>query len=97
MRKIYWNKLAKSDYYQNIDYLLREWTEKDAQEFIDEVDETEFILKQGKVEFQDTNVKDIKRCVICKQITLFYKVMDKHNIEFLRFWNSYKDDRYLKL
>ena len=91
MRKVHWNKLARSDYYQNIDYLLREWTEKDAQEFIDEVDETEFILKQGKVDFQDTNIGEVKRCVICKQITLFYRVIDKHNIELLRFWNNYED------
>ena len=71
MRKVHWNKFARADYYQNIDYLLREWSEKDAQEFIDEVDDIESILKQGKVEFQNTNVRDIKRCVICKQISLF--------------------------
>lgn len=97
MRKVHWNKVAKSDYYRNIDFLLHEWTEKDAQEFIDEVDETEFILKQGKVDFQDTNIKGIKCYVICKQITLFYKVIDKHNIEFLRFWNNYQDNKKLKL
>ena len=97
MRKVHWNKLARSDYYQNIDYLLREWSEKDAQEFIDEVDDIEFILKQGKVEFQDTNVRDIKRCVICKQISLFYKVIDEYNIELLRFWNNYQDTERLKL
>ena len=67
MRKVHWNKLAQSDYYQNIDYLLREWSEKDAQEFIDEVDEIEYILKTGKVDFQDTNRSDIKPYVICKQ------------------------------
>jgi len=97
MRKVHWNKLARSDYYQNIDYLLREWSEKDAQEFIDEVDEIEFILNAGKVDFQDTNSKDIKRYVICKQISLFYKVIDKYNIEFLRFWNNHKDNKRLKL
>ena len=37
MRTVQWNKLAVRDYYDNIDYLLREWSEKEAQEFIDEV------------------------------------------------------------
>ena len=97
MRKVHWNKLARSDYYQNIDYLIREWSEKDAQEFIDEVDDIDFILKQGKVEFQDTNVRAIKRCIICKQISLFYKVIDEYNIELLRFWNNYQDTESLKL
>ncbi|MFH0756281.1 MAG: type II toxin-antitoxin system RelE/ParE family toxin [Bacteroidota bacterium] len=97
MREVHWNKLARSDYYQNIDFLLRKWSEKEAQEFIDEVDDIEFILKQGKVEFQGTEVEDVKRCVIRRQISLFYKVIDKHNVELLRFWNNYQDPESLKL
>lgn len=97
MRKVRWNKLARSDFYQNIDYLLGKYSKKEAQEFIDEVDDIEFILKQGKVEFQGTDVKDLKRCVICKQISLFYKVVDKHNVELLRFWNNYQDPKSLQL
>ena len=97
MREVHWNKLARSDYFQNIDYLLREWSEKDAQEFIDEVDDIEFILKQGKVDFQDTNKRKIKRCIICKQISLFYRVIDEYHIEILRFWNNYQDNKRLQL
>lgn len=89
--------MARLDYYDNIEFLLLEWSEKDAQDFIDEVDKTEFILKQGNVDFQNTDMSAIKRCVICKQITLFYKVLDKNNIEFLRFWNNYQNDDKLKL
>ncbi len=37
MRTVHWNKIARLDYYDNIDYLLRDWSEKEAQEFIDEV------------------------------------------------------------
>ncbi len=97
MREVHWNKLARTDYYQNIDSLLGKWSEIEAQEFIDEDDEIEFILKQGKVEFQGTDVKDFKRCAICKQISLFNKVIDKHNVELLRFWNNYQDPESLKL
>jgi plasmid stabilization system protein ParE len=96
MRTVRWNKIARLDYYENIDYLLRDWSEKEAQEFIDEVNETEFILKQGNVEFQNTDMPGIKRCVICKQITLFYRT-DKKNIEFLRFWNNYQHDNKLNI
>ena len=93
MRKVLWNNKAKLDYFENIDFLLREWSIKEAQQFIDEVYETEFILKQGIIEFQDTNILNVKRCVICKQITLFYRIIDKKNIELLRFWNNYQDDK----
>ena len=92
MRAVHWNKMARLDYYNNIDYLLRDWSEKEAQEFIDAVDETEFILKQGNVEFQNTDMPEIKRCIICKQIALFYRVIDKKNVELLRFWNNYQND-----
>jgi hypothetical protein len=73
MRIVHWNKLAKLDYYDNIDYLLRDWSEKDAQEFINKVDDIEFILKQGNIDFQNTEIPNVKRCVISKQISLFYK------------------------
>ncbi len=97
MRKVHWNKLARFDYYQNIDYLLGKWSVKEAQEFIDEVDDIEYILKQGKVEFQSTDVEGVKHCVICKQISLFYKVIDKNNVELLRFWNNYQNAENLQL
>ena len=77
--------------------MLREWSEKEAQEFIDEVQEIENILRKGVVEFQDTDRQDVKRCVICKQVTLFYRVIDSNTIELLRFWNNHKDIRALHL
>ncbi len=97
MRNIKWNKLAVLDYNSNIDYLLKKWTVVEAQAFIDEVDEIIFVLEQGKVEHQNTDCIGVKRCVLCKQITLFYKVDNKNNVELLRFWNNYQDDKKLKL
>jgi plasmid stabilization system protein ParE len=95
MRRIKWNKLAREDYYGNIDYLIRQWSEKEAQNFIDEVYEILFILKHGKVDYQETNYPGIRRCVIRPQITLFYKIIDKQHIELLRFWNNNQDDKRL--
>lgn len=88
MRTVRWNKLARRDYYENISYLLQNWSDKDAQNFIDKVFEIEAILAKGNVEFQNTDRMDIKRCVINKQISLFYRVINSKNIELLRFWNN---------
>lgn len=55
----------------------------------------EYILSQGNVDFQKTDFVGVKRLVLRKQITLFYKISDEHQIEFLRFWNNYKDDKKL--
>lgn len=95
MRRIKWNKLAREDYYGSIDYLLRKWSEKEAQNFIDEVDEILFILKQGKVDYQETDYPGVRRCVIRPQITLFYKIIDAQHIELLRFWHNKQDDKIL--
>jgi plasmid stabilization system protein ParE len=35
---IIWSDDALKDYHQNIDFLRTEWSEKSAQEFIDDVD-----------------------------------------------------------
>jgi plasmid stabilization system protein ParE len=96
MKEIIWNDLAVSDYHQNIDYLLKEWTEKEAIKFIDEVDSVIFMLKQGNVEFKESGYKSIRECVVRKQITLYYKHIDKDKIEILRFWNNYKDEKKLE-
>ncbi|HKJ42791.1 MAG TPA: type II toxin-antitoxin system RelE/ParE family toxin, partial [Sunxiuqinia sp.] len=76
MRTLLWNKLAQQDYFDIIDYLLKHWSEKEAQHFIDRVSEIEYLLEKGNVDFQNTNRPTIKRCVITKQITLFYRNND---------------------
>ena len=97
MRRIIWNKVAKSDYFENIDYLLKNWSEKEVQKFIDEVRHIEFVLKKGNVDFQDINYRGVKRVVLRKQITLFYKINDIEEVEFLRFWNNHKDIKRLRV
>ncbi|MDP2059558.1 MAG: type II toxin-antitoxin system RelE/ParE family toxin [Flavobacteriaceae bacterium] len=97
MRTVRWNKLARFDYYQNISYLLQNWSEKEAQNFIDKVFEIENMLAKGNVEFQNTDRVGIKRCVINKQISLFYKIHSENKIELLRFWNNNKNLKSLNL
>ena len=96
MRKIIWNSVAKSDYFENIDYLLKNWSEKEVQNFINEVRHIEFVLKKGNVDFQDIGYMRVKRVVLRKQITLFYKINDVAEVEFLRFWNNHKDIKRLR-
>jgi len=38
MVKAIWSEIAKKTYWNNIDYLLDNWTEKEASKFIDLVD-----------------------------------------------------------
>ncbi len=97
MRRVVWNSLAKSDYFENIDFLLNRWSERVAQDFVDEVRNVEYLLAQGNVDFQETSRLDVRRCVLCKQIVLYYRVVDGNNVEFLRFWNSHQNETRLDL
>lgn len=97
MRTVFWNRLAESDYFQIIDHILINWGETSAQNFIDQVDKIESMLELGNIDFEPTNRKNIKRCVISKQITLFYKTYGDDTVELLRFWNNYQDKRKLNL
>ena len=97
MRKVLWNNQAKLDYFENIDFLLQKWSEKEVQKFIDHVQEIEFLLKQGNIDFQKTDFKGVNRCVVMEQISLFYRITDDKNIELLRFWNNAQNQRRLKL
>lgn len=97
MRAVRWNKLARQDYFENIDFLLQNWSEKEAQKFIDEVFEIERMLANGNVEFQNTDRIGIKRCVLNKQISLFYRVIGNGDVEILRFWNNNQSVKNLNL
>ena len=85
MRKVRWNNKAKLDYFENIDFLLEKWTAREAQKFIDEVSHVEFILAQGNVDFQDTDILGVKRFVIKNRLPYFIKLLMKIILSFYGF------------
>lgn len=88
MKTIIWNDLAVRDYHENIDYLSK-WSDKEATNFINEIDSVIFNLQQEIVAFKESGYLDIKQCVVRKQIFLYYKLIGSDIIELLRFWNKY--------
>ena len=55
MKTFVWTENALKDYHQNIDYLLREWSEKEALIFIGDVDSILFSLKSGNIQYKESN------------------------------------------
>ncbi len=88
--KISWSKLAKIDYWNNIEYLEREWTLNEVYNFMDKVDELIDLLAKNNVSFKSTSYKNIYQVPVLKQITLYYRY-ENNQIELLRFWNNYQD------
>lgn len=97
MRKIIWTNEAESDYSANIDYLLKEWTISEAEEFINKAEKLLHNLKIGKIKCKISQFSEIRECVVCKQITLFYRLNENNNIELLKFWNNHQDKKRLSL
>jgi hypothetical protein len=96
MYKIVWTEPALDDYHSNIAYLLEEWSEKEAHAFISDVEKVLFQIQNGNVQFKETGYNYIRQCVVCKQISLYYRIIDEPTIELLRFWNNYQDRNNLK-
>jgi len=88
--KVTWSRLARSDFWKNIEYLEKEWSPQEVISFINEVEYHIQLLKNNNIYFIKTGYKDVFKIVIIKQVTLFYRVSES-NIELLRFWNNYQD------
>lgn len=93
---VIWAPQAKQDFWNNIDYLEAEWSEKIALSFIEKVNTTIDLLKNGNVLFLKTNYKNVYKIVITKHISLYYRI-ENTNLELLRFWNTFQDTEKFKL
>jgi plasmid stabilization system protein ParE len=93
---VIWAPQAKQDFWNNIDYLEPEWSEKAAQNFIDKVNTTIELLKNDNVLFIKTNYKSVYKIVITKHISLYYRI-ENTNLELLQFWNTFQDTEKFKL
>ncbi|WP_163399625.1 type II toxin-antitoxin system RelE/ParE family toxin [Flavobacterium fluviatile] len=87
---VIWSPQAKQDFWNNIDYLEAEWSEKVARNFIEKVNTTITLLKNDNVLFLKTNYKSVYKIVITKHISLFYRI-ENNNLELLRFWNNFQN------
>ncbi len=97
MYNIVWSDPAKKDYWQNIDYLLENWTEKQAENFIDTVYNVLDIISNNPKTFAKTEYKNIRSAIVVKQIRLFYRIKNGNIVELVRFWNNYQNPEKLNL
>jgi len=85
--------LAKKTLVNNIDYLLKEFGEKQVDVFLNKVDDVTKLLETDPYVFQKYNT-DTYKILIVKQITMYYSVNLK-NVHILLFWNNYKNPKTL--
>ena len=93
---VIWAPQAKKDFWNNIDYLEAEWSEKVALGFIEKVNTTIEFLKNDNVLFIKTNYRNVYKIVITKHISLYYRI-ENYSIQLLHFWNNFQDLEKFKL
>lgn len=98
MRVVNWTEEAKSTFNSNLNYLHTEWNTKVVSDFLDRVDYVVELIQTNPNSFLLVNSeKNVRRCVVTKQISLYFKIISEDRIDLITFWNTYQNPERLKL
>lgn len=94
MYNITWSPLAKKTYKNILEYLEEDWTKKEIKAFINRTEEVLRYISQNPSYYIFSPVSDSFRCVVVKQISLFYRFKNSE-VELLVFWDNRQDPEKL--
>lgn len=73
--KVEFSKRAETDYYQIIEYLLHNWSKTEARQFILDIDKEIARIIAFPYAFPASGEKkEVRRCVVSRINTIYYKV-----------------------
>ena len=84
---IVWSPKARKTYYDVIYYLLKNWTDKEVQNFIKRSEIVLNHIGQNYLLYPYSTQENVYRAVINRQISLFYRTKGS-NVELLIFWDN---------
>jgi plasmid stabilization system protein ParE len=95
LKRITWSPLAESDFSNILIYLDQNWEKKVAANFIDLTDSIIYQISRNPKQFPFIHKrKGIRKCVLTKHNTLFYR--DKRStVEILRIYDTRQDPNTL--
>ena len=93
---IIWSPRARITYFQILEYLDSNWTKKEVGFFVNRANEVKKHLIKNPLLYAGSVKANIHRCVVVKQVSLFYRVKD-NNVEFIVFWDNRQDPAKLLL
>jgi plasmid stabilization system protein ParE len=85
--KINWTHKAKIELFETYQYLEENWTYQEIHNLSVKLEETINILKEYPYSFPSTTYKNIRKAVILKYNSLYYRVRDDE-IEILSFFSN---------
>lgn len=95
-KTVKWSPASEEDFEEIVTYLVSHWSPKVADRFIQLIDENLLIIKKEPKIFPLINKQlNIRKCVITKHNTLFYRT-SKDLIEIIRLFDNRQDPTTLK-
>ena len=95
-RFVTWSPTAQRSYYQVLEYLDENWTQKELSAFINRTEEAIGHICGNPLLYPYSKESDTHKCVVVKQVSLFYRKQTSV-IELLVFWDSRQDPAKLLL
>ena len=95
-KKIIWSPTAETDLISVLNYLNEKWSVLVVNQFINKVDSFVNLIAEEPKLFPIINKKhNIRKCVLTKQNTLYYRE-DKDSIDIIRLFDSRQNPKKLK-
>lgn len=89
MNEIVWSPRAKSDYLNLLAYLQQKWGEIVVRQFAKRLNDQLLVVQQNPNIYPKANKSSsIRRCVVTKQITLYYKRNQGSQIEIITLFDN---------
>lgn len=91
--KISWTPKARRTYFEVLEHLEKAWTEREIQNFINEVDHLLEQIKKNPEMFEESRKKkNVRKGFVTKQNTLYYRVRPrKKELQLIVFWDNRQD------
>ena len=97
MPQLFWTKRATQELFENLQFVLGRWTEKEAKAFNQELIRILKIIVSNSKCFQRTNISHVHVVPIIPKVSLFYRLEKNGDITILCLWNNQLNPNSRKL
>ena len=95
--KILWTDFALSEFEKTIEYLQENWTDRELRNLALAIEETLNLISHNPNLFQASELKkEIRRVVVAKHNTLYYRIKD-NTVEIISFFSNRQSPKKRKL
>ena len=93
---LHWSPKAEKKFLLIVQYIQQNFGNVIAEKFIERVDQSVSALKEMRKAFPEFNKrKNIRRCVITKQTTVYYRIKND-SIELIALFSNHQNPKRLK-